>query len=112
MANWPGGGPLPRYLTLFYLMVSLGGALGGTFVALIAPRVFPSNFELPLALAACAVLGAIVVWDDENSVPGALVLRVALLVRRCGAGGLSGDARSATNKKWLPRSAISMACWT
>ncbi len=55
--------PAPRYLTLFYLMVSLGGALGGTFVALIAPRVFPSNFELPLAIAACAVLGALVMWD-------------------------------------------------
>jgi SAM-dependent methyltransferase len=55
--------PAPRYLTLFYLMVSLGGALGGSFVALIAPRIFPSNLELPLALGACAVLGAVVMWD-------------------------------------------------
>jgi SAM-dependent methyltransferase len=55
--------PAPRYLTLFYLMVSLGGALGGSFVALIAPRIFRSNLELPLALGACAVLGAVVMWD-------------------------------------------------
>ena len=55
--------PAPRYLTLFYLMVSLGGAVGGSFVALIAPRIFPSNLELPLALAACAILGAVVMWD-------------------------------------------------
>jgi spermidine synthase len=55
--------PAPQYLTLFYLMISLGGALGGTFVALIAPRIFPSNLELPLALGACAVLGAVVMWD-------------------------------------------------
>jgi hypothetical protein len=55
--------PAPQYLTLFYLMVSLGGALGGSFVALIAPRIFPSNLELPLALGACAVLGAVVMWD-------------------------------------------------
>src|SRR5262249_35591703 len=27
--------PSPKYLTLFYLMVSLGGAIGGIFVALI-----------------------------------------------------------------------------
>ncbi len=55
--------PAPRYLTLFYLMVSLGGALGGTFVALIAPRIFPSNLELPLALGACAVLCLMVMWE-------------------------------------------------
>ncbi len=79
--------PAPRYLTLFYLMVSLGGALGGTFVALIAPRVFPSNFELPLALAACAVLGAMVMWDGIENRVGAWILRVALLV---GVGLLVG----------------------
>ncbi len=42
-------------LTRFYLMISLGGALGGVFVGLIAPRVFHSVYELPLALlAVCA----------------------------------------------------------
>jgi spermidine synthase len=55
--------PAPQYLTLFYLMVALGGALGGSFVALIAPRIFPSNLELPLAMGACGVLGAMVMWD-------------------------------------------------
>ena len=29
--------PAPQYLTLFYLMVSVGGAVGGIFVAIIAP---------------------------------------------------------------------------
>src|SRR5579859_4716896 len=38
--------PAPRHLTLFYLMVSIGGALGGIFVALIAPRVFRIYWEL------------------------------------------------------------------
>ena len=55
--------PAPQYLTLFYLMVSLGGALGGSFVALIAPRIFPSNLELPLSMGACAVLGSMVMWE-------------------------------------------------
>jgi spermidine synthase len=55
--------PAPRYLTLFYLMVSLGGALGGTFVALIAPRIFSSNFELPIAIGACAIIGAVVMSE-------------------------------------------------
>ena len=43
--------PHPRYLTQFYLMVSVGGAAGGLFVALIAPRVFHSYLELPVAMA-------------------------------------------------------------
>lgn len=48
--------PDPRYLTLFYLMVSIGGAIGGVFVGLIAPNVFNGYYELPLALIGCAAL--------------------------------------------------------
>lgn|SRR5574341_316826 len=48
--------PAPRYLTSFYLMLSLGGALGGLLVGLVAPKVLRGYFELPLALMACAVL--------------------------------------------------------
>jgi SAM-dependent methyltransferase len=46
--------PHPRFLTGFYLRLSLGGALGGLFVAWVAPRIFRSYLELPLGLAACA----------------------------------------------------------
>ena len=59
--------PAPRYLTLFYLMVSLGGALGGIFVALIAPRAFSAYWELPLALVACGVLAMVALWNSEPS---------------------------------------------
>ncbi len=55
--------PAPQYLTLFYLMVSLGGAIGGIFVAIIAPRVFHSYLELPVGLVACAMLAVIVLWQ-------------------------------------------------
>ena len=48
--------PHPRYLTGFYVMISLGGALGGIFVGLIAPNFFDSNYELPAGLALCAAL--------------------------------------------------------
>jgi hypothetical protein len=48
--------PAPQYLTSFYLMLSIGGALGGVLVGLIAPRVLPGYFELAVALMACAVL--------------------------------------------------------
>jgi SAM-dependent methyltransferase len=52
--------PHPARLTSFYLMISLGGATGGLFVALLAPQIFPGYFELPISLAACGVLALIV----------------------------------------------------
>lgn len=58
--------PAPEYLTSFYLMVSLGGALGGMFVALVAPRVFSGYFELPVTLGACAVLILAVLHRDPQ----------------------------------------------
>ncbi|MEJ1163713.1 fused MFS/spermidine synthase [Variovorax sp. CCNWLW186] len=53
--------PAPRYLTRFYLMLSLGGAIGGALVGLVAPHVLPAYYELGIgltltALAAVAVL--------------------------------------------------------
>ena len=55
--------PAPRHLTLFYLMVALGGALGGIFVVLIAPRVFTTYLELPLGLIICGLLALVVIWS-------------------------------------------------
>ena len=43
--------PAARYLTQFYLWMSLGGALGGLSAALIAPKIFSEVFEYPLLLA-------------------------------------------------------------
>jgi SAM-dependent methyltransferase len=48
--------PDPRHLTRFYLMISLGGALGAVLVAIIAPIVFSGYFELGVALVALAVM--------------------------------------------------------
>ncbi|MEM9479433.1 MAG: fused MFS/spermidine synthase [Verrucomicrobiota bacterium] len=49
--------PHPRYLTGFYLAVSLGGALGGAFVSLAAPRIFDGYWEFHFGLVAVALLG-------------------------------------------------------
>jgi spermidine synthase len=56
--------PDPRYLTQFYLMVSLGGAIGGLFVALAAPRLFNSYVELPVGMVLCAALVSCALWKD------------------------------------------------
>ena len=50
--------PHPRYLTLFYTMLSVGGAAGGIFVALIAPNVFSGYEEFPIGLGLCSILAA------------------------------------------------------
>ncbi len=55
--------PHPRYLTLYYLMVSAGGAAGGLFVALAAPRLFTGYWELPIAMVGCVVLVTCVLWN-------------------------------------------------
>jgi hypothetical protein len=51
--------PHPRHLTGFYVIVSLGGAIGGLFVGLIAPNVFRGNYEFPIGLAVCALVVAL-----------------------------------------------------
>ena len=57
--------PSNRHLTAFYLWVSVGGALGGFFVAVVAPLVFNAYYELGIGLIACAALG-VVVYRDLN----------------------------------------------
>ncbi len=51
--------PDPAYLTRFYLMMSLGGALGAVLVAIVAPLALPGYFELGIALIALAAVFAI-----------------------------------------------------
>ncbi len=48
--------PSPRYLTRFYLMLSVGGAIGGLFVGLVAPSIFNSYMEMPLGLVALSAM--------------------------------------------------------
>jgi SAM-dependent methyltransferase len=60
--------PHPAYLTGFYLMVALGGALGGVFVGLLAPAVFPDLYELPLAMIALCILAVVALLRDPGSI--------------------------------------------
>ena len=48
--------PAAEYLTEFYLCISIGGLIGGVFVALVAPLVFDSILEYPLGLVLAAAL--------------------------------------------------------
>ena len=68
--------PAPRYLTEFYLWMSFGGALGGMFTALIAPKIFNQIFEYPLLLAlsmACRP-GALKLLGDKEKKKDELIV--------------------------------------
>ena len=73
--------PAPRYLTRFYLMISLGGALGGLFVGVAAPRIFSAYYELPLALVVGGLLATLLMFR-QGTAGGAFADRVAAIAAR------------------------------
>ncbi len=54
--------PASSHLTAFYLMVSIGGALGGIFVNFIAPLLFNGYYELHYGLALAWILLAVMTF--------------------------------------------------
>jgi len=66
--------PDPAHLTRFYLMISLGGALGAVLVAIVAPLVLAGYFELGIALVA---LGAVIILVRKLRWIGAAVTLVS-----------------------------------
>src|SRR5262249_9064137 len=68
--------PAPRYLTEFYLWMSFGGALGGMFTALVAPKIFSQIFEYPvlLALSMACRPGALNLTGDKEKRKDELII--------------------------------------
>ena len=80
--------PHPVHLTTYFVMISVGGALGGLFVGVIAPRVFHAEFEMAIGMVATVLLLIIVLrhtWAGQGGAPArALTVLLAAIV-----GGLS-----------------------
>ena len=74
--------PVPAYLTRFYLMISLGGALGSALVGLVAPLVLPAYFELAFGLV---VTASLLLWQVRSGhiVFGALAAAAVLTTAGC-----------------------------
>lgn len=66
--------PHARYLTRFYLMLSVGGALGGSLVGLAAPRILPAYYELGIGFVLTALLAAVMYRRSRVSVTVAVLL--------------------------------------
>ncbi len=58
--------PEPSRLTGFYLMIAAGGALGGIFVAIIAPLIFKNYYELHWGLLLCGLLFLMCCLREQN----------------------------------------------
>ena len=78
--------PAPTFLTRFYLMVSLGGAIGSVLVGIVAPLVLPAYFELEGGLVIAALL---LLWQVRRGHVVFRVLAVAALLGTVGCAAWS-----------------------
>ncbi len=65
--------PEPQHLTTFYLMMSIGGALGSMIIGMIVPVVLPGYYELGSLLVLVAVFALTRVWREGE------ILRILLI---------------------------------
>ncbi|OUM04072.1 spermidine synthase [Variovorax sp. JS1663] len=86
--------PASAWLTRFYLMLSLGGAIGGVSVGLVAPQLLPAYYELGIGLVLCA-LAATVLWRRR---PVGIVASLALA--SCCAWFLSKQVQKDMRGQW------------
>ena len=73
--------PAPAYLTSFYLMLALGGALGGFAVSILAPELLRGNYEMPILLSGFALLIALLATAENWIIAtawGALAIYLAV----------------------------------
>lgn len=93
--------PSPKQLTAYYLFISLGGAVGGFLVAVVAPLVFKSYLELQIGywLASIVMCFIAIETSDRKMVVssalgavGGFLTAVALVSSCNGSGNWMSDA--------------------
>ena len=62
--------PAPRHLTGFFLMVSLGGAIGGLLIGFAAPIFFNALYDLPLVVTLTTIVLLTLLWRGQDRVSG------------------------------------------
>jgi hypothetical protein len=61
--------PAPKYLTEYFLWMSIGGVLGGVFNALIAPLVFTRVVEYVIVIALACAVREVGAWEKKPDEP-------------------------------------------
>jgi SAM-dependent methyltransferase len=72
--------PAPRYLTHFYLVVSLGGVIGGILVGIVAPVTLPGYLELEITLIVVAAIALATNLGRPLPIAGMFVAVLAVTV--------------------------------
>lgn len=71
--------PSSNYLTIYFLMVAIGGALGGFFVGIISPNLFNDNYELSFGIILAAIIISVSVYTTTKFIEK-LYKRIMLIV--------------------------------
>jgi SAM-dependent methyltransferase len=58
--------PAPAYLTSFYLMVSVGGAVGGLLIGFAAPYFLNGLYDLPIVVSLTAFMLVYLLWRERG----------------------------------------------
>ena len=58
--------PHPAHLTTFYLMISVGGALGSLLVGVVAPLTLQAYYELEIALVLLSAMVTVSLWKKSH----------------------------------------------
>lgn len=71
--------PNANYLTIYFLMVAIGGVIGGFFVGIVAPYFFNGNYELSISIILVAIIIAALVFPEAKFKSG-LFRKVVLTI--------------------------------
>jgi len=72
--------PPPAQLTAYFLMIALGGAIGGIFTGLVAPRIFNDDYELTLScIAAVCIVGTACLHRQAGHAPPVRAVKATVL---------------------------------
>ena len=60
--------PATQYLTNYYLMIAIGGAVGSFLIGILAPLTLSAHYELSLTIYVFALLATWLLWRDSHRV--------------------------------------------
>jgi hypothetical protein len=61
--------PTAKYLTNYYLMIAIGGAVGSFLIGIVAPLTLSAHYELSLTMYVFALLATWLLWRDARRIP-------------------------------------------